>query len=299
MYPLSNKGINEMNELDCLRALVLQGGVPPLTNKGINELNELDCLRILVLRPSGAGLDANAQAVINGIIARGVTPSAGQQTAINDFFIALKAGSLFTPMRVMYGMIGATAATNGMNWVLPGTNDITWHGTPTQDANGVTGNATDAYGDTGLVDNTLTQTSKAFGCYCRTNANDSTQQMATAGGANGSAIHVRFSDGNGYFANPEGALITIPGQNGAGLLTSSRTSNILHTAYKNGASVGTDTNAAGPGVANTWKLLGIPAVSFSVWNLCFAFVSTGLTAQNVTDLYAAVQALQTSLGRQV
>lgn len=49
MSPLSNKGINEMNELECLRSLVLQGGgYPRLTGKGINELDELDCYRILV-----------------------------------------------------------------------------------------------------------------------------------------------------------------------------------------------------------------------------------------------------------
>lgn len=242
--------------------------------------------------------DANAQAVINGIIARGVTPSAGQQTAINDFFIALKAGSLFTPMRVMYGMVGATAATNGMNWVLPGTNDITWHGTPTQDANGVTGNFTDAWGDTGLLDNTLTQASKAFGCYCRTNANDSYQQVGTDG-ADGSGLHVRFTDGNGYFANPvTTALITIPGQNGLGLLTSSRTAANLHTAYRNAASIGTSAGAPGAGEAFPYLLLG-NGINFSGYNLSFAFVSTGLTGANMTALYNAVQALQTALGRQV
>lgn len=300
MYPLSNKGINEMNELDCLRALVLQGGVPVLTNKGINELNELDCLRILVLRPSGAGLDPNASAIIAAIIAAGVTPTGPQQTAINDFVVALKAGSLWTPMNVMYGFVGATAATHAINWKNPGTNNITWHGTPTQDANGVTGNFTDAWGDTGLLDNSLTQTSKSFGVYCRTNANDACPQIDIgSGGANGSGLHVRFSDGNGYFANPGSSLITVPALNGLGLLTSSRTSNILHTGYRNATSVGTDTSAAGSGVADTWKIIGLPGIAFSGWNECFAYVASGLTQQNITDLHAAVQALQTSLGRQV
>lgn len=56
MNPLSNKGINDMNELDCKRALVLQGGRAGLTNKGINQMNELDCLREMVLRSSGGSL---------------------------------------------------------------------------------------------------------------------------------------------------------------------------------------------------------------------------------------------------
>lgn len=58
MYPLSNKGINEMNELDCMRAIVLQGGRAGLTNKGINQMNEVDCLREMVLRSSGGALVA-------------------------------------------------------------------------------------------------------------------------------------------------------------------------------------------------------------------------------------------------
>jgi hypothetical protein len=50
MSPLNNKGINEMNELDCLRALVARyANGASLNGKGINELNELDCLRLLVV----------------------------------------------------------------------------------------------------------------------------------------------------------------------------------------------------------------------------------------------------------
>lgn len=254
--------------------------------------------RLGIVSYFNAGFDSNAQAVINGIIARGVTPTGPQQTAINDFFVALKAGNLFTPMRVMYGMIGATAATNGMNWVLPGTNDITWSGGLTHDANGVTGDGIDGMGNTGLADNTLTQISKALGVYCRTNSNDAAPQIQAGSGANSSGIHVRFSDGNGYFANPESALITAPALSGLGMLTSSRTATNLHTAYRNATSAGTSTSAEGPGVAGTYTIIGTGS-AFSVWNLCFAFVSTGLTGANITALYAAAQALQTSLGRNV
>lgn len=57
MYPLNNKGILEMNELDCMRAIVAQGGVAGLNGKRINELNELDCLRIMALRAPGQSFD--------------------------------------------------------------------------------------------------------------------------------------------------------------------------------------------------------------------------------------------------
>lgn len=50
MSPLNNKGINEMNELDCLRALVVKfANISSLNGKGINQMNELDCLRLLVI----------------------------------------------------------------------------------------------------------------------------------------------------------------------------------------------------------------------------------------------------------
>lgn len=69
--------------------------------------------------------------------------------AVNYLSTAYKAASLWAKRDGIYPIVGGNATAHGIN--LKGASyTITWHGTVTNDANGITGNGSTGYGDTGF-----------------------------------------------------------------------------------------------------------------------------------------------------
>ncbi len=92
-----------------------------------------------------AALDSDASAFIT---AASVTDPS-RQTAYNNFVTGLKTDGLWSKFAAIWTFEGATGTTQSKD--LKGAYNITWSGTPTHDASGVTGNGTSAYGNTGLA----------------------------------------------------------------------------------------------------------------------------------------------------
>jgi len=123
-------------------------------------------------------LDGDASVFIDA--ARANITDAGQRSAVNTLVTALKesnvdaSGTLWSKLLAIYPFVGGNETAHRRN--LKSTSyDITWSGTPTHNANGVTGNDTDAYGDTGFPMNALGQNSTFLYWYSKT------QTLATTG----------------------------------------------------------------------------------------------------------------------
>lgn len=243
----------------------------------------------------GASYDPDAQAFFT---AAGIADPT-QKSAVNQLVLDLKSESLWTPMRALYPFVGGSSSSCSFNLKNVAQFQITWHGTPAFNANGVTGNGTDAYGDTGLPQDSLTQTSNAWGVYCRTATSENVGVIGCTDGVELYEIFDRFSDDKTYFDNPNPARISVSVATAAGLVNVSRTATAVVAGYQNGSSIVAGTDSEGVGAAATMKLLTITGSTFSTRNLALAFISNGLTAGNMTALYAVVQAFQTTLGRQV
>ena len=262
---------------------------------------------------SGAGPDADAQAYIDAVIAAGGTLSAGNQTAINDFYVALKANSLYSEIKYMYPFMGGTAAGNAICGINP-TNasyTITWGFNLTNAAaHTAAGIDTRTFSGFGTITELLTNihssvNSVAFGAAI-TAATTGDEcfvigKTADTVSNNRYQFNIPFDANNVYVA--VGSANFAIYNNGAvpvGRWISSRTSSTSIVTYKNSSSVVTNT------VANTGVLNNSPQFFSSLSNtasalfigVCgFVFGGNGLSGAQVSTLDGLISTFQTAIGR--
>ena len=112
-------------------------------------------------------VDADALAFFARVTDAGGTLSATEQTAVNQLVLDLKANSLWTPMKAIYPMVGASAAACAQNLKsssFTGTFSAGW----TFASTGVKPDGVSAYMDTTLLSNDFTSNIGGFSCYTRT-----------------------------------------------------------------------------------------------------------------------------------
>lgn len=244
-----------------------------------------------------AGYDADAAAYF---AAASITDTT-QKSAWNQAVIDLKAASLWTKLVRVYPLMGGDATKH--SFCAKSLTQITWSGTVTHNANGITGDGSTGYGDTGLAGTSTTANDVAFGIYSRTNIAENSRDIASSNGIGNNTclgIWTEYSDNNSYFDNDVTARITVATGTSLGLILDSRTASNDHRAFRNGSQIGsTSTVAQGSRSANNFLLLSEQGGAFSSRNLALAFVSAGLTPTNVANLYTAIQTFQTTLGRNV
>lgn len=252
------------------------------------------------------GFDADAQAFFNRVDTAGGTLSATEQLAINTLVIQMKADGIWTKMKAIYPMVGASAAACAQNLKsssFTGSFTSGW----TFASTGVTPNGTSAYMDTGLIPNTSLSINDAhISTYSRTNtaisgadigASDSgsypggiyiTQKWSN--GASYPNLHspTSFSQGSAYTDSRGFFLLR---RNNSTQIIMSRNA-VNSTLSQNSTSKTTTAIALGA--------LRQPSTTFfSNRELAFNSIGDGLTDTEASDFYDAVQAFQTTLSREV
>ena len=245
-----------------------------------------------------ASFDADAVAFFGRVTTAGGSLSATEKQAVNQLVLDLKANSLWSAMKAIYPMVGASAAACAQNLKsssFTGTFTSGW----TFASTGVTGNGTSAYLDTNLNQSPhITNTSQHISFYSRTDwisGNPGEIGVATSN----TFLLLR----SGFYSNQCDLNFANTAQNTKGFYLGSRTSSILRRGFYNGAQVHevTDTpNATSSlnyyiGALNNNGVAGF----FSPKECAFASIGDGLTNTNVSNLYTAVQAFQTTLSRNV
>jgi hypothetical protein len=263
------------------------------------------------------GFDPDALAFFARVTAAGGTLSATEKAAVNTLVVQMKAAGIWTPMKAIYPMVGASAAACAQNLKsssFTGTFTSGW----TFASTGVTPNGTSAYMDTNLIpNNSLSVNSTHLSYYSRTDNGGTTVKSEM--GATSSAsflpliqLLVYGNDGMGNnrflaqaYDYTAGTQISVSGTNSLGFFTASRTAINLLKAYKNNSSIGSATTNQTQTTMPTNNLYlggfndkGV-AKQFSNRESAFASIGDGLTDTQASNLYTAVQAFQTTLARNV
>ena len=265
---------------------------------GSTQVNEIRIGSTLVWQFSS--VDPDAQAFIT---AAGIT-NPTQQTAINTLVVSLKANGIWTKMSAIYPFVGGTATTHKFNLKNPlDTNAafrLVFSGGGTHSANGYATNGVNAFAETYYNPsiNLTSQNSNHISIYSRT---DNVGGIDMGGGPVPLVdLEIRYS-ALSYNWNMA-ANFSHTNANSLGHYINTRTASNAFKLLKNGTTVlGSSTGAAGATKPNTTYHIGKRNLDLLWSNRQYAFASIGdgLTDTNASNLYTAVQAFQTTLGRQV
>jgi hypothetical protein len=251
--------------------------------------------------------DADAQAFFDRVTTAGGSLSTTEKNAVNTLVIALKANSLWTKMKAIYPMVGASAAACAQNLKsssYTGSFSSGWAFAST----GVTPN--NAFMNTGLNESLhLSQDNKHLSFYSRTqdSSKDAHDIGAESTGANFDLyLYYAAVTSKGYL---DGVYPTNAAQvnntNTLGFQIGSRTTNTSQKVYWNNSLIvtNTNTNLLQP-QTNASIYIGATnrsgnALAYSNKQCAFASIGDGLSDTEASNFYTAVQAFQTTLSRNV
>jgi hypothetical protein len=252
---------------------------------------------------SGGGFDPDAQAFFDRVTTAGGTLSETEKTATNQLVLDMKTAGIWSSMKAVYPMVGASAAAcaqNLKNSSFTGTFTSGW----TFASTGVTGNGTSAYMDNGMTSAAnLSLNSAHIAYYSRTNSG-ATMVMA---GTQSLYVLARFTNyhANNSVESDQGGINT--GTTSAGFFMSNRTIG-TEMKYQINGSIQTDSTstAATASLQATQSLYmgcqntdGYGVRLYNNYSTAWYSIGDGLTDTQATDFYTAVQAFQRTLGRQV
>ena len=253
----------------------------------------------------GPSYDVDAQAFFDRVTTAGGTLTTTEQNATNQLVLDMKSAGIWSAMKAVYPMVGASAAACAQNFKsssFTGTFSSGW----TFASTGVTPNGTSAYMDSGLnLSSNLTSSSGNFSFYSRTNAILNGWLMGAETGSGDRTQWIIRTDGAGGYYGRYGsnAIATTNGTTSLGLSILNRASSANLKLYQNGSLINTSTYSAGSlpnlniyiGGNNNAGTFGAPNNA----QCAFASIGDGLTDTQASNFYTAVQAFQTTLARQV
>lgn len=248
--------------------------------------------------------DAEAKAFIN---AAGIT-DATQQLAIKTLVSSLQSDNLWTNMKAIYPMVGGTSTTHKYNLRNPLDSDagfrLVFDGGWTHSATGATPGGVNGRANSHLVpsNDISSKDAMSFGYYSRdtSDANGLGYDMGSYQAGDISILVIKYVNLLWYSINQN--TYTKPANtNTDGFFVSNRSASNAIQVYRNGSSfhtaanLSTDLSAADFGIGGIY---GTPG--YGNKECAFAFIYDGsLDATQNLNLYNAVQAFNTTLGRQV
>jgi hypothetical protein len=259
---------------------------------------------------SGSGRDAAVDDWEDRIIANGGTVSEATLDAADDFVVSTKATGVWALIRRFNPCAGNQLAAS----LVPLVKDV---GSATDtNVNLVAGDYSEALGwqtdgatkylDTGYIPTELTGSLSA---YLRTAQTDAVfRDLMGTGIGSGDSYEVYHGSGLNTNATWGGtAIATAASNTPAGFWHSVRASATSLALYFNGASVGTDaTNTVPVDATVSLYVMCARHVTFGPVNFLVSgsrvagyVIDAGMTALQAADLYTAMQAFQTALGRNV
>jgi hypothetical protein len=249
----------------------------------------------------GVSIDPDAQSFFNRVTAAGGTLSNTEKTAVNQLVLDMKSANVWTSMKAIYPMVGASAAACAQNLKsssFTGTFTSGW----TFASTGITGNGTSAFLNTGFMPITHNIANSAhISFYSRTNITTPSISMGCYDGANFNQLALSFSGITYWNINNGSSSIVVNGAtNSLGFFLASRTSSTNVMGQRN--SIQTFGTAATN--LNTLNIY-IGAINnfglqyFDSKECAFATIGDGLDNTQSSDFYTAVQTFNTTLSRQV
>ena len=261
----------------------------------------------ILARPSGGGIDPDAQAFITAAAITDPT----QQSAINTLVTDLKGYSIWTKFKAIYPIVGGTASSHKFNLKDPRDLDaafrLTFATGYTHSSTGMLPNGTSAYAESfynPLLHGSINNVSATV--YLRTNL---TGDRASFGVIDnfftGVALLPKWSDNNTYYGANDvigtGASNIV--SDTRGFFQTNRIAAGTKKLFRNGSVIGTatPTSSALPNFKLVYSARNYFGTiqNYDLREIAFASIGDGLTDTEASNFYSAVQAYQTTLGRQV
>jgi hypothetical protein len=256
--------------------------------------------------------DADAVAFFNRVTTAGGTLSATEQIAVNTLVKQMKTDGIWTKMKAIYPMVGASAAACAQNLKsssFTGTFTSGW----TFASTGVTPNGTSAYMDIGLNPSiSITNNNNHISIYSRTNTDGVFGDIGVSANSPTfiplNALYARDTNqfGSRAYSYTIGFSLNTANTDSRGFFVTNRTSNIVLNAWKNGTKQGTATYTNTDNITTVNRNYFLGAINlggssgqFANREYAFSSIGDGLNDTNASDFYTAVQAFQTTLSRNV
>lgn len=277
-----------------------------MTRKSVQEiLDGESCLSCLIEGGVGDVIEIGSLYLINYaplnsfITLAGIT-DATQIAAVTGLYSSAILHGWWSKCDLIYPFVGGTALAHSINLKSPGRFTITWHGTVTHNANGITGNGSTGYGDTGYDASTssiLSVNSTHASVYARVLGNNS----FLCGAVNSTAqfgIRKFLASLRGYLHDNSPVIY---GTESVGMFAVARLDGANKHAYQ-----ATDVALADASIAVQSLNLFILAYNnnntpgqFSSSNLAGLTLGSGLTFAEYQVMASDWQTFQTALGRAV
>ena len=264
----------------------------------------------IIQTESATSIDADAQAFFDRVTAVVGTLSQIEKDAVNILTLSLKSTGVWTLMKAIYPMVGASAAACAQNLKsssYTGTFSSGW----TFSSTGATPNGTSAFMNTALNPNGLfNYNSFHISYYSRTQ--NTTFSGGAIGNGDGGSLNTYLAPyyagtGTKFFLNgpyPDNA-VSINNTTTTGLNIGNKQSSTSRKLYNNGTLLATNTGAnivstfaSQPFYLGANNYNGVGAF-FTGFQCAFSSIGDGLTDTQASNLYSSVQTFQTSLSRQV
>lgn len=247
-------------------------------------------------------IDPDAQAFIT---AASITDPT-QQSAINQLVVDFKGYGVWSKMQAIYPMVGGTNSQHSWNLKNTAQFQISWQGGVTSSANGIQFNGMNSYGITGYIPSTsATLNSHHLSFYSRTQSNGTEVEFGSIEGVagSGSLIEIRTS-GTTYFRINNGVgTISFSDSDSRAFYIANRTASNVINGWRNSTKAVNSTLASSALGIREYYLGAFNnntvAAYYSTKQCAFASIGDGLTDTEAANFYTAVQAFQTTLGRQV
>jgi hypothetical protein len=252
----------------------------------------------------GPTIDPDAQAFFDRVTAAGGTLSVTEQTATNQLVLDMKSAGIWTAMRAVYPMVGASAAACAQNLKsssFTGSFTSGW----TFASTGVTPNGTSAYMDTFLAPSgNISQNDGHASIYSRTNNLTGTQidlGCGNSGGANTDFYLSAYYSTFGAISNINGSSFALGSSNitALGFFISQRTNVVNTEIYQNNNLIKTHATPSDPPTSVSINLGRNLPSEYSARELAFASFGASFNGTQLTNYYNAVQAFQEALNREV
>lgn len=259
-----------------------------------------------------APIDDDAAAFFSRVTAAGGTLTTTEQTAVETLVSQLKSFGIWNSMRAIYPMVGSSAAACAQNLKsasFTGTFASGW----TFSSTGATPNGAGAYMDTGFVPSSFLSNSTFahLSYYSRTDtalASEFVMGSSQSGGGSLALIIRRNNNLRNFLCDFTSATYRTASDtnslNGIGYFLGNQQGlnckliiNNVVAVQNSSVSLGLSPNSL-PTFLGSTNLSGAPGF-YTNKQCAFSTIGDGLTDMQASNLYTAVQAFQTTLGRQV
>lgn len=257
-----------------------------------------------LLGQGGAAFDVDAAILIAAMT---TPPDATRQALINTTILSLKSKGIWALLDECWFLAAATSQAALLGWKRY--KNLSAVNSPTFTADrGYAGDGASSYLNTGYVPATngvqYQQDSASLGSYSRTDSSGAANDIGVRHSSASRQARLQTRNGSTllYAANQDTAS-SVTNASSLGLFAIRRSGASALAVFRNGSSIATDTAASSTppafaiyiGAVNT----GGSQSLFSARQLAFAFVGASLTDQQMSDLYAIVQAYMTGVGANV